>query len=476
MTRKTRHNPTIENALRCAEVIQHLRRFGKDESGVMTIFAVMMFLMMLLVGGIGVDLMHSEMERTKLQATVDRAVLAAADLDQTLDPSAVVNDYFAKANMSSYLQNVSVQQGINFRTVTATASTDTKTQFMHLMGVDTITSPAVGTAEERIPKVEVSLVLDISGSMRWNSKLQNMKTASKKFLSILLRPETAGQVSVSVIPYAEHVNIGPDIFKALPKVDAKHNYSHCAEFPDASFSTTTFDTDHLYAQMQHFQWYEDSENKVNNPSCPQRKYERVHAISDDLTYMNWMIDRFQARTQTSIFLGMKWATSLLDPSFQPVNQDIKRTGDYGTDFTARPAPYTDNDTLKTIVVMTDGQNTQSYRLSDWAYSTSSKVVHWKNNNLWNYLNKNVHPSQHYKYFNMKYSGSYGDTLTQNICDAAKDKGIVIWAVGFETSPHGTNTMKNCASSESHFFEAQGTELTEVFTAIARSINQLRLTQ
>ena len=71
--------------------------FSKDESGSMTIFGTYLILMMILVCGIGVDLMRNEMERTNVQATMDRAILAAADLDQTLDPEAVVNDYFAKS-------------------------------------------------------------------------------------------------------------------------------------------------------------------------------------------------------------------------------------------------------------------------------------------------------------------------------------------------------------------------------------------
>ena len=40
-------------------------RLVNDEEGSMTMFGVSMLLMMLLVGGIGVDLMRNEMDRTK---------------------------------------------------------------------------------------------------------------------------------------------------------------------------------------------------------------------------------------------------------------------------------------------------------------------------------------------------------------------------------------------------------------------------
>jgi hypothetical protein len=68
-------------------------------------------------------------------------------------------------------------------------------------------------------------------------------------------------------------------------------------------------------------------------------------------------------------------------------------------------------------------------------------------------------------------------LLENICDAAKREGIVIWSIGFEVDLHGTDIMKNCASSPSHYFDVDGgTELTDAFKAIAGQIHQLRLIQ
>jgi Flp pilus assembly protein TadG len=100
--------------LKMRKFIRTFDHFARDEDGAMTIFAIMMFLMMLMVAGMGVDLMHNEMKRTKMQNTIDRAVLAAADLDQTLDPVEVVNDYFDKAGVDGYLSEVPVDQGLNF--------------------------------------------------------------------------------------------------------------------------------------------------------------------------------------------------------------------------------------------------------------------------------------------------------------------------------------------------------------------------
>ena len=132
----------LKNRLTPNEMMFMLKHFARKEDGAMTLFAVFMFLMMILVAGLGVDLMRHEMERTKIQNTIDRAVLAAADLDQTLDPSAVVTDYMDKAGVGQHLSEVNVNEGLNFRTVTATAQATTPTQFMSMLGVDTLTSPA----------------------------------------------------------------------------------------------------------------------------------------------------------------------------------------------------------------------------------------------------------------------------------------------------------------------------------------------
>ena len=47
---------------------------------------------------------------------------------------------------------------------------------------------------------------------------------------------------------------------------------------------------------------------------------------------------------------------------------------------------------------------------------------------------------------------------------------------FEVDDEDVPAMQDCASSPSHFFRVEGVELSEAFRAIARQINQLRLTQ
>lgn len=61
-----------------------------EEDGSVTILSVFILLTILVVTGAAVDLMRTEQTRVELQSSLDRAVIAAADLDQLQEPTAVV--------------------------------------------------------------------------------------------------------------------------------------------------------------------------------------------------------------------------------------------------------------------------------------------------------------------------------------------------------------------------------------------------
>jgi Flp pilus assembly protein TadG len=368
----------------------------------MTVFAMFMILIMFAIGGIGVDLMHHEMKRTRLQAVADRAVLAAADLDQPLPPAAVVQDYFDKSGMGEYVSSVNVDQGLNYRTVTVDATSTMKTQFMGSMGVTHLNIPATSTAEEKVNKVEISMVLDISGSMSSNNKMPNLKDAAGVFLDTVLKPENADLISVNVIPYTAQVNAGDLIFDEL-NINRRHEYSFCVDFDEADFNAPGIDQNHQYDHMQHFEagysWnslhYSNTgqRDNINNPGCPKRDFEEIAAFSQDANALKARINQFQPRANTAIHLGMKWGVAMLDPSFRPITQEL------GVDhvFQVRPAPYSDNETLKTIILMTDGENVPTVRINDSVYQNRSHAAHWSDYPLYWWLNRNVRSSDHWRW-------------------------------------------------------------------------------
>lgn len=466
---------TMPRAPRLPRMVQaQMDRFTRAEDGAMMPMVLFFFVITLLIGGMGVDFMHHEMERVKLQAVLDRAVLAAANTRNDLDPETVVRDYFEKAEMTDYLKTVTVESGTGYRTVSATASNPMKTQFISTLGYSTLDVNASGTAEESIGDAEVSLVLDISGSMASNSRIVNMRSAAQEFIDTVITDDNPGTVSVSVVPYSSQVNAGPEILSRLNVLQTQ-GYSHCMEFDEDEFATTALDTTTLHHQYAHFSTGSSSNSSlVTDTECPQQDYERITAFSQDADALKEQIGDLQARQNTSIHLGMKWGVALLDPAFQPVVADMVDDGLIDESFDGRPVAWGAG-ALKTIVLMTDGANVRTYRLKDEVYETPDMRYMWARKGLsymTNYMTSNL---DSYFYENA-YTATEGDDLLEEICDAAKARGVIVWTIGFEVSNHGAEVMENCASSAAHFYRVEGIEIEDAFASIARQLNALHLVQ
>ena len=362
--------------------------------------------MILMVAGVGVDLMRYERDRTTLQYTLDRAVLAAADLDQTQDPESVVQDYFDKSGLSDKLTSVTVEQGLGFRSVSATAETRIETQFMHMTGVDYLDAPAGGTAEERIDGVEISLVLDVSGSMNNNNRLPNLKVAAKDFVDNMMDNSEDGKLSISIVPYATQVSV-PENFLDEFNVTDEHSYSNCVNFEANDFYTTAIDTNQELERTMHFDVWRDFDGRdndpvelVQSPICEDDPAREMMIVQKDRAKLKNFIDGFDGGGNTSIDIGMKWGAALIDPSLQGVVGEMIAQGDVDPVFASRPGNYTDANTLKVVVLMTDGQNTSQYfiepeyRSGDsnlwWneeqeiysVFNPGNGYYYWPHNNKW----------------------------------------------------------------------------------------------
>ncbi|EAQ45697.1 hypothetical protein MED193_08588 [Roseobacter sp. MED193] len=523
---------------------QSLRAFRRDDSGVMAYPTVAFFLAMLAVGGIGVDLMRMERDRTVLQYTLDRAVLAAADLDQTQPPAVVVQDYLNKAGLGEYYQEPIVESGLGYKRVQATIDATFEAHLLRFSNGNDLPVFATSKAEESIDGLEISLVLDVSGSMNSNSRLSNLKVAAKDFIDTMVANTTDGKMSISVVPYATQVSLPDDLIDQYTTV-GENPYSNCINFEAAEYNSASLSTlDTLERSMHFTPWgysnrdmrtYYSSPRLVRSPVCDERASREVLPLQKDATTLKNFIQNLSAGGNTSIDVGMKWGTALLDPSARPAISAIS-TGIGASvpgDFSDRPAEYSDSDTIKIIVLMTDGQNTSQYYVDDdhrdgpsgvWynshykSYSTydsryGGRYFFHYNNNWYNepYGNgsgqsgtavelnyaelfartslKYIYRYIFYEWMNFYdarddwYYGIYSshgnstkNARTRSVCEAAKAKGIVVYTIGFEAPSNGVAVLRDCASSDAHYFDVDGLEIKDAFASIATSIRQLRLTQ
>lgn len=358
--------------------LRRLKTFRQDEEGSLLIFGLFCFVMMLMLSGVALDLMRFEERRTTLQNTIDRASLAAADLQQALPPKEVVKDYFRKAGLTPPTDDqITVVQGTygDSRRVSVSVAETMPTWFMNLVGVKTLSTPAVSTAEESVGKIEISLILDVSGSMA-GSRINNLRPAARSFVDQIFDSAEADKVSISIIPYSTQVSLSDNLISYF-NVTNEQTISNCIEF-DASkgdFTTTavsfgTAPTDRKYQRNGHFDpFYRASPPYLLN--CSPAANREILPFSSDRDALKTFITNLQAQGNTSIDLGMKWGAALLDPSMQGVVSSMVANHDLPAAVDGRPFSYADGEVLKIIVLMTDGENTTEYKLRNASNSDSA---------------------------------------------------------------------------------------------------------
>jgi len=239
------------------EQLAFIRQFKKDDEGGLIILTLLLLISMLVVGGMATDFMRYESERTKLQSVSDRAVLAAASLNQTVGAADVIENFFEVEGyggaITTDLTNPdSVDRSDSNSAITIESQVSVDTFYLRLIGMDTLTAPASSSAIAGSGNVEVSLVLDISGSMgnymrgdvfevdadgkfvyhgpdhptraglnviefsnARRTRMFFLQQAAKQFVADLLLPEYEDSVSINLVAYSAHVALSDELYMAL---------------------------------------------------------------------------------------------------------------------------------------------------------------------------------------------------------------------------------------------------------------------
>ncbi|KKB77159.1 hypothetical protein VW35_15695 [Devosia soli] len=430
----------------------------QDEHGNVAIIAAFMIIPMLVLAGGATDIARQEMHRVQLQDGVDRAVLAAASLTQARTVEQTATEYLKTV---SFIDDVDLDYqysaALNHRSVTITGRYDMPTSFLPLIGIETLPIVATATAQERRQNLEISLMLDISGSMLDNSpsRINLLRPAAKQFIDAMITPDTAPYTSISIVPYAGTVNPGAVAFGLLGTT-RQHNYSSCVEFDHTAnkdYGTGWVAFDHR-AQVPHF-----TENHASNPAGKEWSYCPYEAtsityLSNNATTLKAKIDSMKLHDGTGSGVATNWGYLLLDPSARPFIGRMAALGQVPMPFANRPAAFADGETLKVLVLMTDGGITSQRRPVAAKYS---------------YPRSPEGGGSNYDY----QSQSAASTSLRRVCQLAKQNGVIVFTIGFYTTNADLTT---CASSASHFYNVTGSGITLAFQSIANNIQSLKLTQ
>lgn len=135
------------------------------------------------------------------------------------------------------------------------------------------------------------------------------------------------------------------------------------------------------------------------------------------------------------------------------------------------ADYGNGAVRKVIVLMTDGDNTRS-TWGKWNGLENDKKS-WKRN-----LGRQALNNESDVYGHNGSSTSDANNITEELCVNIKEKGIMVYTIGFEIEEDSTteNIMKKCAGNGGQYYDADNsTELAEAFKEIGKSLLNLRLT-
>ena len=430
-----------------------LRTFRADKRGNVGMLFGLALVPLTALGGAGVDIARYETIRVELQDGLDRGVLAAASLTQTREAKAVLQDYLKNL---SYANEVTLdferQTGLNQRKVKASASYTLDTSFIKLVGVNKLTVNAVSTAQEAKQNIEMSLMLDMSGSMISNNRIKNLRTAAKAFIDQMITDDTKDYTTISIVPYAGHVNVGAAVFDKLGGTRT-HSESSCFELGE---DNSNYGTEPIKfsgaAQVPHFTNWNFGRTDMRPWWCPLES-TAITYLSNDATALKAKIDAIEMHDGTGTQNAMQWGYTLLNPAGKTVTTAAIAAGKMNAKFADRPVAFNDSDTMKIIVLMTDGAITEQYRPKDYSRSVTLKPD-----------NKQIS------------SASTNATRLANVCTKAKANGITIFTIGFEVSGSATTQMTNCATSPAHYYPTSGSNITDAFKSISISIKKLRLTQ
>jgi len=428
-------------AVFCAIVAAGCRRFVRfrtDERGNVAIIFGLALLPVAGMVGAALDYSRANSVKAAMQASLDATALLLTRDAETLTPSQLnkkARDYFKAEFHRPEAVNINIKPHYASNGVlldlTLNGSSQVKTAMMQLFGYKhmdvAVTSEVVWGAAK---KIEIALVLDNTGSMSHSGKIDALISASHQFLDLMKKTSRSpGDVKVAIVPFDTHVNIGT-AYKDMPWIDwsnmvtggasgvdndddddtrfdqrdAKDTWNGCVI--DRTQPNDVLDTPPSGSPAT---WY-PAENCTLSTITP---------LTYDWTALSSAVDKMKASGKTDLTIGLVWGWHALTPNL-PLPE--------GT------APS--NDTLKYILFMTDGLNTQN------RFTTKPADI---------------------------------DKRTKAVCDNIKAAKIRVYTV--RVMEGNEALLKDCATAPSMYYNVTAaSQLAPVFQTIAKTLSQLRISK
>jgi Flp pilus assembly protein TadG len=428
--------------------------FPRNERGSVSILFGLSCIVLFVIMGIAIDSARYQDIASRTQAALDGASLAAAKMLE--DESVPTGDVQQRAKLFfdasvptfgvdvSYISPVTVNVDRDENSVESTVQIKVPTFFGTIAGLDRLTTiNRAAKVVHDMGKLELSLVLDVTGSMNSNNKMNDMKAAASDLIEELMNG-AAGEhsVRIALAPYSASVNAG-DLAATISPVTPTNN---CPSKPKKGESCvdgsgTVIDTcviERLGTNASTDVAPLGADQLPNVPSTPYGKYSCPNATvvpllgKSEKDTLKTILGGYTASGATAGHIGTAWGWYLLSEKWAGVLPSE-----------SAPQPYSDSKVKKIMIVMTDGLFNTSY-ISGPSTPDATQT------------------SESYQRF-------------QELCSGAKAENIEIYNIGYDLADAtALSNLQTCASAPANFYDTDAGQLKEVFAAIVKKLNSLRV--
>lgn len=456
-----------------------MKSFLKDKSGNIAVNIALLGIPLMLSAGAAIDYSQLARKQSSLQNVTDSAALAVAlDLQKfsQTEVEAKVDSYL-RANLtpSQYLEvkNVIVEIPPNKEKVTVKATAKYPTSIMQIAGINNLTYTPKSVVNAPTGNAEIMMVLDTTGSMADDGKIDALKVSATRFVDDLLQAnDFRERVKIGITPFARYVNVGVDNRDA-PWMDVPADYSQTNTPEQQSYVTSTSCSSSAFSILENFtttsmtcastqlgttitdsgettnySWTgcagsRTYPNNLNDENYNQRVPgvlgvycpNRITQLTDDETVLKGEIDTLMASGATYIPTGLTWGWRAL-------------SGGEPFDDGATAEDASNNGIQKVLVLMTDGETQSSINDADRKLHDGTNLVQ-------------------------------ANQYMIEVCNNIKADGIQIYTIGFGNSiPMATlDLLKQCSTDGSSYYNAKdGAALTSAFSDITTKLSNLYLSE
>ncbi|WP_395650871.1 ubiquitin-activating E1 FCCH domain-containing protein [Brevundimonas sp.] len=176
----------------------------------------------------------------------------------------------------------------------------------------------------------------------------------------------------------------------------------------------------------------------------------IQPLTSSISTLKTKISGLTETGSTAGQIGLAWGWYTVSPNFNTL-------------WSSNPAgAYDPTDTLKAVILMTDGDFNSPYCTGVLARNAGD-------------------PGTGYAEDKINCDATNGDPFTQatQLCTAMKAQNIVVYTVGFQVTPNSNaaNILASCATGPDYaFLPASGSDLSDDFAAIGRDITRLRISK